>query len=190
MTGGLKFVGHGVEIVAAPERNVERHAGRAEGLLDLVQQRREVDVVRVHLVDDEDPAEPLLAGFVEHAAGVHFDARMGVDDDGRGVDAAQGFDGLADEVGIARRVDDVKVFAGVIEMGDFGFDRVFVCLFFFVEVADAGAVVDAGRMVDGPGLDQQGVDERRLAGRTVTTKGNVADVLDSLQTHERGVLSR
>ena len=64
----------------------------------------------------------------------------------RGIDRPQGADRLADEVGIAGRVDDVEVLAGVVEVDQARFDRVLVVLFFFVEVADAGAVVDTGRV--------------------------------------------
>ena len=57
-----------------------------------------------------------------------FDAAVGVDDDHRRIDAAQRADRLADEVGIAGRVDDVEVFAGVLEVRDARFDRVLVVL--------------------------------------------------------------
>ena len=97
----------------------------------------EVDVVGVHPVDDDHPPQAGLFRLGEHAAGVDFDARLGVDDDRRRIDAPHRADRLADEVGIAGRVDHVEVLAGVVEMHHAGFDRVLVMLLFLVEVADA-----------------------------------------------------
>ena len=105
----------------------------------------------IHLVDDDHPAQAGLLGLVEHAAGVHLDARLGVDHDRRRVDAPHRADRLADEIGIAGRVDHVEVLAGVVEMHHGGFDRVLVVLLFFVEIADARAVVDAGQTLDRAG---------------------------------------
>ena len=42
------------------DRHVERHAGVAEHVLDAAQQAREIDIVGVHLVDDDHPAQPAL----------------------------------------------------------------------------------------------------------------------------------
>ena len=174
----LERAGHAAEVRPLPQRHVQQHAGLAEQLLDAVDQRGEVDVVGVHAVDDDHPPQAGLLGLGEDPAGVHLDARLGVDDDGRRVDAAHGADGLADEVGIAGRVDQVEVLAGVVEVHDAGFDRVLVLLLFLVEVADARAVVDAGGPADGPGGGEDLVDQRGLAGRAVPTEGDVADLLD------------
>ena len=142
-----------------------------------------VDVVGVHLADDDDPAQAELARLLEHASRIDPEARVGVDDDGRGVDGVQGADRLADEVGIAGRVDQVEVLAGVIEMNQRRFDRVVVVLFFFVEIADARAVVDAGRPLDRSGGGENVVCQRGLSGRSMATKSNVADVLDLALRH-------
>ena len=70
----------------------------------------------------------------------------------RRLDGPQRADRLADEVGIAGRVDHVEPLAGVVEVHDARLDRVLVMLLFFVEVADAGAVVDAGLALHGAGV--------------------------------------
>ena len=49
----------------------------------------------------------------------------------------------------------VEVLAGMLEVDERRFDRVLVMLFFFVEVADARAVVDAGGPLDRAGRGQQ-----------------------------------
>ncbi len=103
-------------------------------------------------------------------------------------DGVHGGDGLADEVGIARRVDDVEVLALVVEVDDVRLDRVMVLFFDLVEVADAGAVVDAGRPSDGAGDSEHLVGQRALAGVPVAAKDNVADVFDFSDRHFRGFL--
>ena len=104
-------------------------------------------------------------------------------EDGGGVDAAHRGDRLADKVGIAWRVDDVEA-SGVVEVNQARFDSVLVVLLFFVEVADAGARVDAGRMVNGSGFGEQRVGQHGLAGRAVPAENDVADVLDFVLSHE------
>ena len=51
--------------------------------MNAVDQRGEVDIVGVHPVDDDHPAEAGFFGLGEHPARVHLNTRMGVDDDGR-----------------------------------------------------------------------------------------------------------
>ena len=120
------------------------------------QQAGEVDVVGVHLVDDDHAAQAGLAGLVEHPPGVDLDARLGVDHDHGRIDAPQGADRLADEVGVARayrwRGTCLPPWS---KWTSVGLDRVLVLLLFLIEVADAGAVVDAGRAVDRAGGRQQ-----------------------------------
>ena len=57
--------------------------------------------------------------------------------------------------GIARRVEHLELLAGVVEVDQRRLDGVLVVLFFFVEVADARAVIDAGRPVERAGGEQQ-----------------------------------
>ena len=73
---------------------------------------------------------------------------MGVDHDRGRLDRAKRADRLADEIGIAGRVDQIESLAGMVEMDDRRFDRVFVGFFHLVEIADTGAVVNAGRPMD------------------------------------------
>ena len=178
-----------LEIVPLADRHVEQHALRAEHFVDRIDEAREVDVVGVELGDAEDAAEPGVARFLPHAPRVHLDPRMGVDRDHRRFDRPQSADRLADEVRVARRIDHVEPLARVIEMNDRGLDRMLVMLLLFVEVADAGAVVDAGLAAHRARLHQQMIDQRRLARRPVSTDGNVANVLD-VSGHDRSYHKR
>ena len=181
----IERAGHAVEIRPVPQRHVQRHTGRAEQFLDPLEQPGEVDVVGVHAVDDDHPAQAGLARLGEDPAGVDLDPRLGIDDDHRGIDAPQGPNRLADEVGIARRVDGVEPFAGMVEVGHLGLDRVAVRLLFLVEVADARAVVHAGRAGDRSRLRQDAVHQRRLAARFMATESDVADVFDLVHGSEQ-----
>ena len=103
---------------------------------------------------------------------------MGVDRDERRFHRSQRADHLADEVGIARAVDDVDSLARVIEMDDARFDRVLVMLLFFVEIANAGAGVDTGFPIHGSAVHQQLIDQSRLAGVAVSTNCKVPNIRD------------
>ena len=83
-----------------------RHS-RPKASLDLRQQRRQVDALRIDLVDDDHAVEAALARPVHHPRAHHLDAGRGVDDDRRGLDRLERRQRLADEIGVARRVDQV-----------------------------------------------------------------------------------
>ena len=146
-----------------------------------------IDVLGIHLADDNHPSQSRLAGLLEHPARVHFDAGMGVDDDRRGFDGPQRADRLADEIGIARRVDQIEMLAGVVEMHQGGFDRILVVLFLIVEIAHAGAIVDARRPGDGAGKIQNSVDQRGLSRRAVTAQNHIADIRNVIFRHSSGM---
>ena len=157
---------------------MSRHAAVAERFADRVDEPGEVDVVGVELGEHDDAAAAGLARFLPGAAGVDLDAGVGVDRDEGRLDGAQGADHLADEVGVAGRVDEVEALAGVVEVDDARFDRVLVVLLLFVEVADARAGVDAGVALHRAACDEQVVDQRGLAGVAVAAEGDVANVGD------------
>ena len=174
----LQRAEHTFERRAVADRHIQQHAGGAPHFADRVDQRREINVIGVHLVDHDDAAEPRLARLIEHAASVDFDARLSIDDDHRGVGAVHRADGLADEVGVARRIEHLEVLSSMIEVHELGFDRVLVVLLFRIEVADARPVIDTRMRSDRAGLHQHVVDERCLATPAVTTEYKIANVLN------------
>ena len=110
---------HALEIVPLAERHVEQHATACRTLPGSCRSSRGKSMLSVSILRDaEDPAQAGVARFLPDAARVDLDARVGVDRDHRRVDGPQGADRLADEVGIAGRVDDVEPLAAVIEMDD------------------------------------------------------------------------
>ena len=165
------------EVRAATDRDVEEDGFRAEDVANVVDEFVELNVVGVHLRNDDDATQTGRFRFFEDATGVDFEARLGVDDDRGGVRGAHRADRAADEVRITGGVEDVETFAGVIEVDAGGFDRVLVRFFFVVEVANARAGVDAGRrLLQFAGNVQEGVGHRGFAGTAVTAQDNVANV--------------
>ncbi len=181
--GRIKRRDDSLEFVPLAERHVEQRAAVAKHFADGIDQLREIDLVGVELGDAEDPPQTGVSGFLPGPTGVDPDARVGVDRDQRGVGGPQRADRLADEVRIPGRVDQVEVLAFVIEMDDRRLDRMLVVLLLFVEIADAGAGVDAGLAAHRARLHQQMVDERRLPRGAVPTNRDVADVLDVACRH-------
>ena len=82
------------DALAAARRQVDRQALLAERRLDLRQQRRQVDVLGVDLVDDDEAAEPALGGPVHHPRRDHLDAGLRVDDDRHRLDRVERADRL------------------------------------------------------------------------------------------------
>ena len=174
----LERAGHAAEIGAPAQGHVQKLAALAEHLLDVLHQRGEVDVVGVHLVDGDEAAQAGLARLVEDPAGGHADAALGVDHDDHRIDGVHRADRLPDEVGVAGGVDGVEPLAVMVEVHDVGLDRVVVHLLFLVEIADARALVDAGRTRDRARQGKDLVQEGRLSRGPVSAEGHVANVCD------------
>ena len=72
----------------------------------------------------------------------------------------------------------------MLEVQHAGVDGEVPLLLLVVVVGDAGAVVHAAAAVHRLGLEQQGVGQRGLAGRSVADQGDVADVFHAILGHE------
>ena len=92
--------------------------------------------------------------------------------------AARALEGVADEVGVAGRVDQVDLLALPFEVEEVAVDGEVPAFLLVVDVGDAGPVVDRAAAVGGPGGEEQGVGKAGLARRPMSGQGNVADVGD------------
>ena len=174
----LDHVDHARKRRALPDRHVERHAKRAECLADGRQVGPIVDVIGVHLGDHDKPAQAEPARFLKQPAGVDLDPGRSRDGHDHVFDRRQGAQGVADEVGIAGRVDQVDLLAGPGEMPQVAVDREMPAFLFFVDVERAGAVVDRALAAGRAGGEKQGVGKTRLARRPMTSEGDVPDIGD------------
>jgi hypothetical protein len=158
--GREEAVGHAPCAVGG---QVQRQAFAPEDFAQLRKQRGQVDADSVDLVDDDQPREAPLACGRHQALGHQLDAVLGVDDDHRGVGGFQGRQGLADEVGRARRVDGMHADTAVGEVREARLQRMPEAPFQRVVVADRAAPLDAARLGQGAGMGQQGVQQQGLA---------------------------
>jgi hypothetical protein len=148
---GEEAVGH---LAVPARRQVERQAFLAEGLLDALEQVLEVDVVGVDLVDDDQAVQAAPGGPLHEAAGHHLDAVLRVDDDGRRFHRGERRQRVAEEIGIAGRVEQVD--AGRVrgacrfEACDRKLEGVLQLLLERGVVAHGGAALDAARGGDRP----------------------------------------
>jgi hypothetical protein len=110
--------------------------------------RFEIELCVVDLVDDDHAREATLAGDGHEAARGGFDASGQVDDDGDGLDRGHARDGVPEEVGPARGVDEVDVVILELEVCEGRVDGVLVVFFFVGEIAHGGAGVDRSHPLD------------------------------------------
>jgi len=172
----VEHADHALEIRPETIGDIEQDALLAERVLDGRDQLREVDVVRVALVDHDQPGQRVLSGLVEHASRIHLDAVHRRHDDHCRFDGVERFQRGPDKVGIARRIEQVDELSFVFEMQDRRVDREVVFVLLVVVVGDAGAVVHGPHAVHGVRLVEQGIGERGLPARPVPNQRNGANV--------------
>ena len=158
------------------DREVQRRDARAEAFLELVERARERRALAVELVDEDRPRDAALLGELPRDLGLHLDAFDRGHDEQREVGGLERGADVADEVGVARRVEQVHLRAVELERRERERHRDPAPLLLGVEVADRRAVLDLAQAGDRPGGEQEGLGQRRLAGATVAHEGDVADV--------------
>ena len=138
----VQEVGDPAELVLGADRQLE---GR-----DLVPERRdelgerglEVGALAVELVHEDRPGQPLLDRELPGVLGLDLDAVDRRDHDDHGVGRADRRAQVADEVGVARRVEDVDLHALPLDRRHRQRDRDALALLVGVVVGDGVAVLD------------------------------------------------
>ena len=138
--------------------------------------RRSRRAVLVELGDDDGARHADGGALLPEHLGRAVDAVDGGHDEQRGVGGAQPGAQVADEVGVAGGVEQVDLDAVVLERRQREGDRALLAVLGLVEVADRRAVLDPSGPGDGPGRDEQGLDQRRLARSGVADQHDVADL--------------
>ncbi len=141
--------------LAAVGRQVDRQALLAERILDPREQLLQVDVLGVDLVDDDQAAQSALLRPAHHARTDHLDAVLRVDHHAHGLHRIECTDRLADEIGEARRVEQMHVRLLVLEVQHRGVQRMQEILLERIVIGDGGAALDAAHGGDGTGAMQQ-----------------------------------
>jgi hypothetical protein len=128
----------------------------------------------IHLVDDDNRAQPLLQRLQRDEARLRHRSFDGVDEQQHTVDHAEHTLDLAAEIRMAGRVDDVDVGVEIANRAVLGEDR--DATFALDVVAVHHPLADVLVLRERAGLDQQLVDERRLAVVDVGDDRDVAQV--------------
>ena len=177
---GLDNVDHAGERWTLAHGDVEWNAECAECLPDRCQVASVVDIFRIHLGDHDESAEAEAAGFLKDAPGVDLDAGRARDCDDDVFDRRECTQRATDEIGVARRIDQVDLFAGPGEVPEVAIDGEMPAFLFFVDVKRARAVVDRTLAIDRPGREKKGVGQCGFARRPMSSQGNVADISDMI----------
>jgi len=160
--GGVVSVGLHVDevddagdVVLGADRDLRRDDVRAEGLLAGLQRAEEVGALAVEHVHEDHPREVELLGACPQAARGDLDAHDGVDDeDGRLADAHRA-EGVGDEAGLARGVEQVDLALVPFEGAERRGDRHLAGLLVGLGVRDRRAVEDRAEPVRRTGLEEQ-----------------------------------
>ncbi len=164
------------DLGAAAGRQVDRQALAAEMLADLFQHRLGIRVPRVDLVDDDDPAQAAVAGRVHHSLRHCLDAGDGAHHDGGGLDRFEHRQRAADEVRVARRVDQVNARLAGLQPADRGVDGMLQAARLRIVVGNGGAADQAALGAGRSGLDQKRLGQQGFPGPGVSHQGQVSEV--------------
>ena len=169
-------VGDAAEARLFADRELERGDAGAEPRPELVERALEVGTLTVELVDEDHARQVQLRGDPPDRLGLHLDAIDRADHEHRKVGHPQRGVDVADEVGVARGVDEVDLVAFPLERGQRQRQAQVPLLLLGLEVTDRGAVLDATRSGDRSRSEQEGLGERGLARSGVPDKRHVADL--------------
>ena len=158
------------------DRELQRRDAGAELLLELVERALERRALAVELVDEDRARDAALLGELPRDLGLHLDAFDRGDDEQREVGGLERGGDVADEVGVAGRVEQVDLVAVELERRERERHRDPAALLLGIEVADGRAVLDPAQAGDRAGDEEQRLGQRRLPGAAVPDEGDVADL--------------
>ena len=165
-----------LELVLGADRDVHGDAAGGELLLDLPERPEEVGALPVEHVHDQDAREAELLGELLHPRGADLEAHDARDDDQRALHDAERTARLALEGRVAGAVEQIHLPPLPLGVGERERDRELAVLLVLIGVGDRGAGVDRAEPVDLAGLEEERLEESRLARSPMTDDGDVADL--------------
>ena len=173
------------DLGAIARRKIDRQTFLAEGLLNAIEQSFAVHVLRIDLVDDDHAVEPALLRVLHEARRHHLDAVLRVDDDRRGLDCRQRGKRVAEEVRVARGVEEVDADRLVIELRLEACDRQLLgmskLLFPWGVVANSGASLHAAGGVHRSRFREQRLGQGGLAAARLSDERDRPDALNGIR---------
>ena len=152
-------VQHLVEARAGVDGNGQREDAVAEVLAELGQRLVEVGLFLVERIEDDDLGNAVLGRAFPDRVRADADAVVGVHRHHGQVADAQRAQRFADEVGVARAVQDIELLAQPVEVHERGGDGDLPVLLALMIIRDGGARRDAAHAVDHAGARQHGLTE-------------------------------
>ena len=114
----LDQVDDAVEGLRQADRELHRHRVQAQAVVHRPQRAGEVGVLLVHHVDHEERGLLHLSQHLPHHFGSDLGAGVGAQHQNCRVDHAQAAQDVADEVRVARGVEEIDLVAGPLELGE------------------------------------------------------------------------
>ena len=136
------------ELFAFHDRFLKRDDGRAELRAQGVDRLLEMRVFAVHIIDEEDASEILLAAVRPGFFRSDGRARDSVDQDHGGIDHLKRGGHFADEVEVAGNIDNIHAVIFPIQRRERSADGDLALGFLGIVVADGGTVFDFAHSVD------------------------------------------
>src|SRR6267143_44921 len=164
-------------LVLTAHRDLERYRMGPEPFPQHVQALEVVGADPVHLVDVDEPRHAVLVRLTPDGLGLGLDTRHRVEDRDRAVEDAERALHLDGEVHVAGRVDDVDPTVPPEAGGRRRRDRDAALLLLHHPVHRRGAFVDLADLVRAPGVVEDALRRRRLAGIDVRHDADVACLL-------------
>src|SRR5690606_27241015 len=168
-----------------PDRQLDRHGGRVEAVLDLLHDAQEVGTGAIHLVDVDEARNLVTVGLTPNGFGLRLYAGAAAQNNNGAVEYTQAalyFDG---EVNVARGVDEVD--AMLVELlvhaapeagGGSGGNRDATLLLLLHPVHGGSAFMHFAQLVVDARVEQDALGSSRLARVHVRADTNVAVSLD------------
>ena len=155
------------------------HDTRAKAHAQLFDDLLEVGMLAVHLVDEERARQLRFLGIAPCLLRLDLDARRGRDHDEGTVRCRQRALDFADEVRIARRIDEIDLIVTPFAGGKLQVDRHAAALFLRLAVER----FHTAEALDSTRIEQAGIEQACLARLAMADDGNVAQVGTLVRFH-------
>jgi hypothetical protein len=140
-----------------------------------VEGRLEIGVLPIHLADNREAGELQLVTALPHDLGAHLHAGHGIHQDKSAVRDTQRRDHLSDEVGIARRIEQIDLVILVFTGEERRRERELAPDLLVLEIRNRVAFLYLPHPGESACQEEQGLRQRGLAAAAVRHQGDVAD---------------
>jgi len=181
----LDEIDDALELVLAPDRDLDRYGVRPEALLDGRDPAPEVRAGPVELVDEAEARHTVAVRLAPHGLGLRLDAGHAVEDHDRAVKDAQASLDLDRKVHVPGRIDNVDTMVAPERGGGGGRDGDAPLLLLGHPVHRGRALVNLADLVDLLRVEEDALGDRGLAGVDV---GDDPDVAGAGERNETGHL--